>query len=132
MVENRLIKQTLNFKWDFTEEESSGNLIFYTTVVIILPVFNILSEHFFFFFFFFKQKRYFGSGLMKNYIKTILGGSKGIFQKICKLLGIKTSCQESPPTPQNVFLTLSWRRSLSYRHQVIDLLCKSIDWFLYH
>ena len=95
-------------------------------------VFNILSEHFFFFFFFFQQKRYFGSGLMKNYIKTILGGSKGIFQKICKLLGIKTSCQESPPTPQNVFLTLSWRRSLSYRHQVIDLLCKSIDWFLYH
>ena len=28
-------------------------------------------------------------------------------------------------------LTLSWRRSLSYRNQFIDLLHKSIDWFLY-
>ena len=28
-------------------------------------------------------------------------------------------------------LTLSWRRSLSYRNQSIHLLCKSIDWFLY-
>ena len=28
-------------------------------------------------------------------------------------------------------LTLSWRRSLSYRNQSIDLLCKSVDWFLY-
>ena len=28
-------------------------------------------------------------------------------------------------------LTLSWRRSLSYRNQSIDLLCKSMDWFLY-
>ena len=28
-------------------------------------------------------------------------------------------------------LTLSWRRSLSYRNQSIDLLGKSIDWFLY-
>ena len=30
-----------------------------------------------------------------------------------------------------VHLTLSWRRSLSYRNQSIDLLCKSIEWFLY-
>ena len=29
------------------------------------------------------------------------------------------------------FLTLSWRRSLSYRNQFIDLLGKSMDWFLY-
>ena len=29
-------------------------------------------------------------------------------------------------------LTLSWQRSLSYRNQSIDLLSKSIDWFLYH
>ena len=29
------------------------------------------------------------------------------------------------------FLTLSWRRPLSYWKQSIDLLCKSIDWFLY-
>ena len=28
-------------------------------------------------------------------------------------------------------LTLSWRRLLSYRNQPTDLLCKSIDWFLY-
>ena len=28
-------------------------------------------------------------------------------------------------------LTLSWRRSLSYRKQPIDLLCKSMDWLLY-
>ena len=27
-------------------------------------------------------------------------------------------------------LTLSWRRSLSYRNQSIDLLCKSVDWVL--
>ena len=26
---------------------------------------------------------------------------------------------------------LSWRRSLSYRSQSIDLVCKSMDWFLY-
>ena len=29
------------------------------------------------------------------------------------------------------FLALSWWRSLSYRNQFIDLLCKSMDWFLY-
>ena len=28
-------------------------------------------------------------------------------------------------------LTLSWWRPLSYRNQSIDLLCKSMDWFLY-
>ena len=28
-------------------------------------------------------------------------------------------------------LTLSWWRSLSYRNQAIDFLCKSVDWFLY-
>ena len=28
-------------------------------------------------------------------------------------------------------LTLSWRTSLSYRNQSINLLCKSMDWFLY-
>ena len=31
-----------------------------------------------------------------------------------------------------VFLTHSWRRSLSYRNQSIDLLCKTMDWLLYH
>ena len=28
-------------------------------------------------------------------------------------------------------LTLLWRTFLSYRNQSIDLLCKSMDWFLY-
>ena len=28
-------------------------------------------------------------------------------------------------------ITLSWRRSLSYRDQSIDLICKAMDWFLY-
>ena len=28
-------------------------------------------------------------------------------------------------------LTLSWRRSLSYKNQSIDLQSKSMDWFLY-
>ena len=28
-------------------------------------------------------------------------------------------------------LTLSWRKPISYRNQPINLLCKSIDWFLY-
>ena len=31
----------------------------------------------------------------------------------------------------NSVLTLSWRRPLSYRNQSIDLLCRSMDWFLY-
>ena len=36
-------------------------------------------------------------------------------------------------TVKNVLftLTLSWRRPLLYRNQSIDLLYKSIDWFLY-
>ena len=29
------------------------------------------------------------------------------------------------------YLTLSWRRPLSYRNQFIDLRSKSMDWFLY-
>ena len=28
-------------------------------------------------------------------------------------------------------LTLSWRKALSYKKKSIDLLCKSVDWFLY-
>ena len=30
-----------------------------------------------------------------------------------------------------LLLTLSWRRCLLYRNQSINLLCKSMDWFLY-
>ena len=32
---------------------------------------------------------------------------------------------------QDFSLTLSWRRSLSYRNRSIDLQIKSMDWFLY-
>ena len=31
----------------------------------------------------------------------------------------------------NLYLTLSWWRSISYRNQSIDLKSKSMDWFLY-
>ena len=34
------------------------------------------------------------------------------------------------PIP-NIFLTLSWRRPLSYRNQSIDLQTQSINWFLH-
>ena len=30
------------------------------------------------------------------------------------------------------FLTLSWRGTLAYRNQSIDMLSNSMDWFLYH
>ena len=33
---------------------------------------------------------------------------------------------------KKVFLTLSWRRPLSYRNQSIDLQSKSMDWFLHY
>ena len=33
--------------------------------------------------------------------------------------------------PLAKMLTLSWRRSSSYRNQSIDLQSKSMDWFLY-
>ena len=37
-----------------------------------------------------------------------------------------------PSNANNVYmLTLSLRRPLSYRNQAIDLLRKSMDWFLY-
>ena len=32
---------------------------------------------------------------------------------------------------ERVYLTLSWRRSLSYRNQSIDLQGKSMDWFIH-
>ena len=36
------------------------------------------------------------------------------------------------PSKHQKALTLSWWRSLSYRNQTIDLLCKSMDWFLHN
>ena len=32
---------------------------------------------------------------------------------------------------RSITFTLSWRRPLSYTNQSIDLLCKSMEWFLY-
>ena len=37
----------------------------------------------------------------------------------------------TPERREWVSFTLSWRRSLSYRNQSINFLCKSFDWFLY-
>ena len=34
-------------------------------------------------------------------------------------------------TITSAYLTLSWRRPLSYRNQSIDLLRESMDWYLY-
>ena len=39
--------------------------------------------------------------------------------------------QTSELTMNNFVLTLSWRKPISYRNQSIDLLSKSMDWFLY-
>ena len=52
-----------------------------------------------------------------------------IFSKI-------SSCRSAEQYKENsnkstIFLTLSWQRPLSYRNQSIDLLRKSMDWFLY-
>ena len=38
---------------------------------------------------------------------------------------------ETEAVVQRLFLTLSWRRPLSYRNQSIDVPSKSMDWFLY-
>ena len=50
-------------------------------------------------------------------------------KKISKLLKLILLLVSLLLTMSN--LTLSWRRSLSYRNQSIDLLCKSVDWFLH-
>ena len=47
-------------------------------------------------------------------------------------LTLEVKFQTNPPLQMITSqLTLSWRRPLSYRNQSIDLLCKSVDWFLY-
>ena len=40
-------------------------------------------------------------------------------------------CEKKNQTNRELTLTLSRRRSQSYRNQSTDLLCKSMDWFLY-
>ena len=42
-----------------------------------------------------------------------------------------TCCSDNVHGSNGCLLTLSWLRSLSYRNQSTDLLCKSMDWFLY-
>ena len=42
-----------------------------------------------------------------------------------------SSSQIAPKSYLAVVFTLSWRRPLSYRNQSIDLLAKSMDWFLH-
>ena len=46
-------------------------------------------------------------------------------------IGFKDKLKSKLDYHQNVHLTFSWRKSLSYRNQSIDLLFKSMDWFLY-
>ena len=51
--------------------------------------------------------------------------------RFCKTNFTFTHFQNITLSKSKVYLTLSWRRPLSYRNQSFDLLCKSIDWFLY-
>ena len=51
--------------------------------------------------------------------------NKIIFLNFKEYVGLNISLHFFP------ILTISWRRPLSYRNQFIDLLRKSIDWFLY-
>ena len=52
---------------------------------------------------------------------------------------LKSVCKSAFRNLSNIFdrdvlrklFNLSWRRSLPYRNQSIDLLCQSMDWFLY-
>ena len=44
---------------------------------------------------------------------------------------VKSYLQSHPCILKTLTLTPSWRRQLSYRTQSIDLLRKSMDWFLY-
>ena len=51
----------------------------------------------------------------------------------CGLVTLQESRKLLPTCCVSWFIvsTLSWRRSLSYRNRLNDLLCKSVDWFLY-
>ena len=63
--------------------------------------------------------------LLKLYSKKI--------KQVWSLKGIIVECYSNIHLfCYDVFLlTLSWTSSLSYRNQTFDLLCKSMDWFLY-
>ena len=44
---------------------------------------------------------------------------------------VKREKEEETWCNKSRVLTFSWRRPISYRNQSIDLLCKSMDWFLF-
>ena len=50
-----------------------------------------------------------------------------LIEKICFTFTLSNNHTVNIKAP----LTLSWRKSISYRNQSIDLLCKSMDWILY-
>ena len=63
---------------------------------------------------------------VKSYLKLIRYCQVNFF---ANFMGIK---EQSPSNIYTSFaLTLSWWMRLSYRNQSIDLVCKSMDWFLY-
>ena len=57
--------------------------------------------------------------MRKTLFKTKINPENSDFKYFIEILDVKCC------------VTLSWRRSLSYRNQSTDLLCKSMDWFLY-
>ena len=52
-------------------------------------------------------------------------------KSIWKFLGLSVILVKSIWYNLNMNLILSWRRSLSYKNQSIDLKSKLMDWFLY-
>ena len=77
---------------------------------------------------------YRGNQNEKPPLQTILDQAQGL--KLENLVSnIEENLQNKTPTFIRLscrdYLTLSWRRPISYRNQPIDLLRKSMDWFLY-
>ena len=65
----------------------------------------------------------------KRFIKKFYKNASSSSFCVCKELS-RTSIGNWNFWSKLLVLTLSWRGSLSYRNQSIDLLCKSMDWFL--
>ena len=65
----------------------------------------------------------------KRFIKKFYKNASSSSFCACKELS-RTSVGNWKFWSKLLVLTLLWRRSLSYRNQSIDLLCKSMDWFL--
>ena len=56
---------------------------------------------------------------------------KAVIEIIVTIGSLKLLLTYTRPVLNGETLTLSWRRPLSYRNQSIDLIRKSMDWFLY-